>query len=104
LREWGNLYKYSQQGWESFNLLIKSIYFPWTQRSGNSGKKDEPASWIAPITCWLQRKLFYLGIIYSATMRDTSSWKGSDGGGDCLFVDNAYIVNYYSYECCTICA
>jgi hypothetical protein len=28
LREWGNLYKYSQQGWESFNLLIKSIYFP----------------------------------------------------------------------------
>jgi hypothetical protein len=27
MREWGILYKYSQQGWEAFNSLIKSVYF-----------------------------------------------------------------------------
>jgi hypothetical protein len=60
LREWGNLYKYSQQGWESFNSLIKSIYFRRTQRGGSGGKRDELNSRVAPIACWLQRKLFFL--------------------------------------------
>jgi hypothetical protein len=60
LREWKNLYKYSQQGWESYNSLIKSVYFRRTQRGGNGGKKDEPTSRVAPIARWLQRKLFFL--------------------------------------------
>jgi hypothetical protein len=60
LREWGNLYKYSQQGWESFNSLIKSIYFRRTQRGGSGGKRDELNSRVAPIARWLQRKLFFL--------------------------------------------
>jgi hypothetical protein len=60
LREWGNLYKYSQQGWESYNSLIKSVYFRRTQRGGNGGKKEEPTSRVAPIARWLQRKLFFL--------------------------------------------
>jgi hypothetical protein len=60
LKEWGNLYKYSQQGWESFNSLIKSVYFRRTQRGGNGGKRDELNSRVAPIARWLQRKLFFL--------------------------------------------
>jgi hypothetical protein len=60
MREWGDLYRYSQQGWESFNSLIKSVYFRRTQRGGNGGKKDEPTSRVAPIARWLQRKLFFL--------------------------------------------
>jgi hypothetical protein len=27
LREWGNLYKYLQQGWESMNSFMKSVYY-----------------------------------------------------------------------------
>jgi hypothetical protein len=27
LREWGSLYKYSQQGWEAYNSLIKGVYY-----------------------------------------------------------------------------
>ncbi len=60
LREWKNLYKYSQQGWESFNSIIKSVYFCRTQHGGNDGKKEGPTSCDAPIACWLQRKLFFL--------------------------------------------
>jgi hypothetical protein len=30
IQEWGNLYCYSHQGWESLNSLIKSIYFHLT--------------------------------------------------------------------------
>ena len=60
LREWGNLYKYSQQGWGSYNSLIESVYFRRMQRGGNVRKKDELTSWVAPIAQWLQRKLFFL--------------------------------------------
>jgi hypothetical protein len=60
MREWGNLYKYSQQGWEAFNSLIKSVYFRRTQRGGNGGKPDEPNSRVVPVARWLQRKLFFL--------------------------------------------
>ena len=35
LKEWKNLYRYSQQGWESLNSLIKSFYFHRTQRGGH---------------------------------------------------------------------
>jgi hypothetical protein len=60
MREWGNLYKYSQQGWEAFNSLIKSVYFRRTQRGGNGGKQDEANSRVVPVARWLQRKLFFL--------------------------------------------
>jgi hypothetical protein len=60
MREWGNLYKYSQQGWESMNSLMKSVYYRRTQRGGNGGKQDEPNSRVVPIARWLQRKLYFL--------------------------------------------
>jgi hypothetical protein len=44
LHEWANLYKYSQQGWEAYNSLIK----------------DEPNSRVHPLGHWIQRKLFFL--------------------------------------------
>jgi hypothetical protein len=60
MREWGNLYKYSQQGWEAFNSLIKSVYFRRTQRGGNGGKPDEKNSHVVPVARWLQEKLYFL--------------------------------------------
>jgi hypothetical protein len=70
LKEWGNLYKYSQQGRESYNSLIKRVYFRRTQRGGNGGKKDEPTSRVAPIARWLQRKLFFLSGDYHQCEND----------------------------------
>jgi hypothetical protein len=39
LREWGNLFRYSQQGWESMNSLIKSFFYRRTQQGGHRGKQ-----------------------------------------------------------------
>jgi hypothetical protein len=60
MKEWGNLYRYSQQGWEAYNSLIKSVYYRRTQRGGHGGKKDEASSRVMPLGRWMQRKLFFL--------------------------------------------
>ena len=39
MTEWGNLYRYEQEGWESLNALIKSTYFLHTHRGGHVRKK-----------------------------------------------------------------
>jgi hypothetical protein len=60
MREWGNLYRYSQQGWEAYNSLIKSVYYRRTQRGGHAGKKDAVSSRVVPLARWMQRKMFFL--------------------------------------------
>jgi hypothetical protein len=59
LKEWGNLYRYSQQGWEAYNSLLKSVYYRRTQRGGYGGKRDEATSRVTPLARWMQRKLFF---------------------------------------------
>jgi hypothetical protein len=65
LREWGNLFRYSQQGWESMNSLIKSFFYRRTQRGGHGGKQNERNSKMEPIARWLQRKLYFLSGDYN---------------------------------------
>ncbi len=55
-----NLYKFSQQGWESLNSLIKQFYFRRTQQGGFCGVRDQENSRILPIVKWMQRKLWWL--------------------------------------------
>lgn len=62
LRKYGNLYMYSQQLWESLNLLIKLFYFKRTQRGGSAGRGHVLASNLDPIRKWyMQRTLFLCG-------------------------------------------
>jgi hypothetical protein len=60
LMEWRNLYRYSQQGWESLNSQIKQVYFRRTQRGGHGGKASERNSKVKPIARWVQRKLYWM--------------------------------------------
>ncbi len=60
LRRWRNLYRYSQQGWESLNAQIKSFFFRRTQRGGFGGTLEQRNSKVEPIAKWIQRKLFFL--------------------------------------------
>ena len=55
--EWGNLYKYSQQGWESLNSLIKKFFFLRTNKGG--GKSDN-RSRLLPIARLFQRQLLWI--------------------------------------------
>jgi hypothetical protein len=59
LKEWGNLYQYSQQGREAYNSLLKSVYYHRTQRGGFGGKRNDATSQVAPLGHWMQRKLFF---------------------------------------------
>jgi hypothetical protein len=57
MSEWGNLNRFSQQGWESLNALIKAFFFRRTNRGG--GNKGERSK-LLPIARLLQRRLMWL--------------------------------------------
>jgi hypothetical protein len=60
LREWRNLYRCSQQGWEALNSLLKKIHFRRTQRGGHKGDGQSRNSKLAPIVKWMQCRLYFL--------------------------------------------
>jgi hypothetical protein len=52
-----NLYIHSQQGWESFNSMLKTFYFRRTARGGTRwGDKSR----LIPIAKWLQRRMMWM--------------------------------------------
>jgi hypothetical protein len=60
LVKYRNLYRFSQQGWEAYNHLIKSFYYRRTQRGGAKGRSGEfKVSKMEPIAKWIVRKLFW---------------------------------------------
>jgi hypothetical protein len=70
MEEWKCLNRYSQQGWEALNALIKSYFFHRTNRGGLS-KNATKKSKLFGIARWLQRRVMW----YS-------------GHGDALFEDD----------------
>jgi hypothetical protein len=68
MKEWRCLYRYSQQGWEALNALIKAYFFRRTNRGGLT-RNAERKSKLLGIGRWLQRRIMW----YS-------------GHGDALFV------------------
>ena len=58
----GNLYKFSQQGWESLNEKFKLSFFNHTQRGGNFGtdNTEQERSYLKPIFMFFQRELFWI--------------------------------------------
>ena len=58
--EYGNLSKYSNQGWEALNSSIKCMYFRGTNKGGGGGKGDRKKSKLKAIGEWLQRRLLWL--------------------------------------------
>jgi hypothetical protein len=57
-----NLYKFSQQGWESLNAKYKVTFFNHTQRGGNSGKDGEESdrSYLRSIFMAFQRGVIWI--------------------------------------------
>jgi hypothetical protein len=59
LYKWKNLYRFSQQGWETMNSFIKTFFFCRTSHGGGvrgASKKSR----LIPIARWLQRRLIFL--------------------------------------------
>jgi hypothetical protein len=59
LKEWRNLYRFSQQGWEGMNSVVKSLLHKRTQRGGHGGKKGVKSSKLEPIARWSLRRMFF---------------------------------------------
>jgi len=57
-----NLYKYSQQGWESLNAKFKQVFFSHTQRGGNEGRNAEETqrSYLHSVIKAFQRELLWI--------------------------------------------
>ena len=58
MQEWRCLHRYSQQGWEALNALLKAYFFRRTNRGGlakNSARKSK----LLGIARWLQRRMMW---------------------------------------------
>ena len=53
--EWKNLSRYSQQGWESLNALLKSFFFQRTSKGGGKTKSK-----IYPMAKLIQRRVMWM--------------------------------------------
>jgi hypothetical protein len=62
MRTHGNLYKYSQQGWESLNEKFKLSFFNHTQRGGNYGSHvaENERSYLKSIFHFFQREVLWV--------------------------------------------
>ena len=69
LREWRNLYRYSQQGWEGMNSVIKSLLHKRSQRGGHGGIIGEMNSKAEPIARWALRRMFFLSGDYKTKVQ-----------------------------------
>ena len=58
MQEWKCLHRFSQQGWEALNALIKSYFFRRTNRGGLS-KNATKKSKLLGIARWLQRRIMW---------------------------------------------
>jgi hypothetical protein len=50
---------HSQQGWESFNNLLKLFYLRRTQRGGATNQGKGPKERLKPLAKWMQRRYLY---------------------------------------------
>ncbi|KAI2494593.1 hypothetical protein MHU86_19918 [Fragilaria crotonensis] len=58
MQEWKCLHRFSQQGWEALNALIKAYFFRRTNRGGLS-KNATKKSKLLGIARWLQRRIMW---------------------------------------------
>lgn len=68
LFKWKNLYRFSQQGWEAMNSLIKTYFFRRTSHGGGVRGASQKSRLI-PIARWLQRRMIFLCRIEESAIR-----------------------------------
>jgi hypothetical protein len=73
LKVYRNLYRFSQQGWEGMNSVVKSLLHKRTQRGGHGGKKGQKNSKVEPIARWALRRMFFLSGNYKTKVKYKNS-------------------------------
>ena len=60
MTEFGNLYRYSQEGLEAMNALMKSYFFRRTRRGGGPTSPNNERNRVHAIARWLSRRLLWV--------------------------------------------
>ena len=96
MQEWKCLHRFSQQGWEALNALIKAYFFRWTNRGGLSKNSSQKGKLLG-IARWLQRRImWYSGhgdSVFVNDSDDDSAYENSDADDDisiCTDLDEAF--------------
>ena len=103
MRKWGNLHKYSQQGWEALNALIKLFFFRRSNKGGKNsgGTITHLKSKLVPIGRLIQRRMLWVCDLvppdlfdddYVVPSRDESAFR-DDTGDDVIFDANINDIN-----------
>jgi hypothetical protein len=83
MQEWRCLHRYSQQGWEALNALVKSYFSQRTNRGGFSAIGAKKSKLLA-IARWMQRRMmWYSGhgdLLLAADNKDDSEYDDGSGG------------------------
>ena len=91
MRRWGNLHKYSQQGWEALNALMKLFFFRRTNKGGkNSGENvTSYKSKLVPLGRLIQRRMVWVCNLLPVDLFDTSYvFPDQDNTDDNLVINN----------------
>lgn len=95
LRHWRNLYRHSQQGWESLNSMVKVFFFRRTQRGGKGSGGNGKKSKLLPLARWLSRRTVWaLGVDWDDIVEVVASVAADDDG----LVDDDDILKYNVLE------
>lgn len=82
---WGNLTKYSQQGWEALNALIKLFFF---RRTNKGGGRSAIKSKLLPIGQLMQRRFFWICNLVPDKIWDSDYNINNDEDGENLDYDD----------------
>jgi hypothetical protein len=95
MQEWRCLHRYSQQGWEALNALLKAYFFRRTNRGGlakNSARKSK----LLGIARWLQRRMMWYSGNGDALFKGCRDDSNEDEGDDSSHDDDSYGSHMYS--------
>lgn len=59
MKYWGTLSRFSNQGWESLNAMLKRLFFNRTNKGGGRKKTDEEYNRLSQIGQNFQRRLMW---------------------------------------------
>lgn len=82
MRTFGCLYRYSQEGLEAMNALIKSFWFRRTGRGGGKPTGEQSSNRILPIARWSQRRMCWMFLSMAEREIQNGNYVESEGG-DC---------------------
>ena len=82
--EWKNLYRFSQQGWELLNSLIKRFFF---LRTNKGGGKNTSRSRLIPIARLFQRRILWLSGLAEKFLSGQNTENKNDGVEDVAIHD-----------------